>query len=69
MFRSTLRHWSWLVVLVFSLVELPARTQTNSSRWELEIRAFEVSDRTNPPPRNGILFIGSSYLFDSMFLT
>jgi lysophospholipase L1-like esterase len=25
-----------------------------------EIAAFEASDRTNPPPKNGILFLGSS---------
>lgn len=29
-------------------------------RWEPEIRAFEAADRTNPPPKGGILFIGSS---------
>ncbi len=30
------------------------------AKWEPEIRAFETADATNPPPRNGILFIGSS---------
>src|SRR5512134_2671862 len=30
------------------------------ARWEKEISAFEASDRTNPPPQNGVLFIGSS---------
>ncbi len=30
------------------------------SRWEKDIRAFEEADRTNPPPRDAILFIGSS---------
>jgi lysophospholipase L1-like esterase len=28
--------------------------------WENTIRAFETSDKTNPPPRNAILLIGSS---------
>jgi len=28
--------------------------------FEKEIQAFETSDRTNPPPRNAILFVGSS---------
>jgi lysophospholipase L1-like esterase len=34
--------------------------QETPVRWEQEIRAYEAADRTNPPPRNGILFIGSS---------
>lgn len=29
-------------------------------RWENDIKAFEQSDRTNPPPRNAVLFLGSS---------
>jgi len=29
-------------------------------KWEKEIAAFEAMDRTNPPPRDGLLFIGSS---------
>jgi len=28
--------------------------------WEKDIAAFEASDRTNPPPTNAVLFIGSS---------
>jgi lysophospholipase L1-like esterase len=31
-----------------------------SAKWENEIRAFEAADRTNPPPAQAILFIGSS---------
>jgi len=45
----------------------PATTQAATSpaahdfaRWEKEIAAFEAKDRTSPPPKNGILFIGSS---------
>jgi len=29
-------------------------------RWEPAIRAFEAADKTNPPPRNAVEFIGSS---------
>ena len=29
-------------------------------RWEKDIQQFEASDKTNPPPKNAILFIGSS---------
>jgi len=32
----------------------------DSSRWEQDIQRFEEADRTSPPPRNGILFVGSS---------
>src|SRR5688572_13651933 len=31
-----------------------------SPNWEKEILAFESSDKTNPPPKQPILFIGSS---------
>jgi lysophospholipase L1-like esterase len=42
--------------------ELPPNTvaRQNSEKWETEIAAFEASDRTNPPPKNCILFVGSS---------
>ena len=30
------------------------------SRWENEVAAMEAADRTNPPPKNATLFIGSS---------
>ena len=35
-----------------------AWAQTN--KFEAEILAFEASDRTNPPPRDAVLFVGSS---------
>jgi lysophospholipase L1-like esterase len=31
-----------------------------SARWEKAIAAFEASDRTNPPPKGCIVFVGSS---------
>ena len=62
MFRLSAKPRWWLVALLLlsGLSQLSAQTQTNTSRWEPEIRAFETSDRTNPPPRDGILFVGSS---------
>jgi len=30
------------------------------ARWEKEISAYEQMDRTNPPPKGGLLFVGSS---------
>lgn len=32
----------------------------NSAQWEREIAAYEASDKTNFPPRDCILFVGSS---------
>ena len=32
----------------------------NFGKWETDIAAFEAADRTNPPPTNAVLFIGSS---------
>src|ERR1041385_5919809 len=32
----------------------------DSSKWENTIAAFEASDQTNPPPKNCIVFVGSS---------
>ena len=35
-------------------------TTHDYAKWEGEISAFERSDATNPPPKGGIVFIGSS---------
>jgi lysophospholipase L1-like esterase len=37
-----------------------AQAKASASPFEAEIRAFEASDKTNPPPSGAILFIGSS---------
>ena len=37
-----------------------AAPQRDFSVWEKEIAAFEQSDRTNPPPKNPLVFTGSS---------
>ena len=49
-----------LMVMAARLVALGAETNHNFSKWEHEISAFEQMDRTNPPPKNALLFIGSS---------
>jgi lysophospholipase L1-like esterase len=36
------------------------QTSRNTSQWEKEIAAFESQDRTSPPPKGAILFVGSS---------
>jgi lysophospholipase L1-like esterase len=50
-----------LVVGTGCRTTIPNSLATHSSRnWEKEIAAFEASDRTNPPPRGCIVFVGSS---------
>jgi lysophospholipase L1-like esterase len=46
----------WLLLLSCVLT----RAQAKVDAWETEIAAFEAADKTNPPPKNAILFIGSS---------
>ena len=44
----------------------PPRDETkiphDFDKWESEIAAFEASDKIHPPPREGILFVGSSII-------
>jgi len=47
-----------VLLALFSSVAVFAQTKTNS--FEKDILAFEASDKTNPPPRRAVLFIGSS---------
>jgi lysophospholipase L1-like esterase len=55
-----------LLSLIGLLCFIPVRpafcadTGHNFGQWEKEIAAFETMDRTNPPPTNAVLFIGSS---------
>jgi lysophospholipase L1-like esterase len=37
-----------------------AAPELDPTRFEAEIRAFEVADRASPPPLGGVVFIGSS---------
>jgi hypothetical protein len=39
---------------------LAAQTNAGPAKWEAEIKAFEAADKTNPPPPNAVLFVGSS---------
>jgi lysophospholipase L1-like esterase len=40
----------------------PGRAQQahDFARWEKDVAAFEAADRISPPPKGGILFVGSS---------
>jgi lysophospholipase L1-like esterase len=46
----------------FAAEQLPPNSvaRQDSKKWEHEISAFEANDRTNPPPKNCIVFVGSS---------
>jgi lysophospholipase L1-like esterase len=43
-----------------ALMLLLQAARADSRRFEAEIAAFEAADKANPPPKNAILFIGSS---------
>lgn len=60
-------HFSWLMILLgVWLQSAPAPAQQASTnqphhwQWEKTIQGFEAADKTNPPPSNAILMIGSS---------
>jgi lysophospholipase L1-like esterase len=56
-------HHTLLLTLPLLLaVAIPgfAQKATSPERWEKDIAAYEVQDKTNPPPKGGIVFIGSS---------
>lgn len=54
-----------LAISLLSTATLPrpalaAEPNLTTNRWEPDIEAFEATDKTNPPPQQAILFIGSS---------
>ena len=51
----------FLLVLLLAAWSAPGQeTNHNFARWEKEISAYERGDATNPPPKNSVVFIGSS---------
>ena len=49
-----------LLILTTSRVSLTAADTHDFGKWEKEIAAYQQMDRTNPPPADALLFIGSS---------
>jgi len=49
-----------LLAITSFAAELPPPSAGDAEKWEKSIAKFEESDQKNPPPKNGILFIGSS---------
>jgi len=70
--RSATTHCSamrfpllWLYLLLPLFVALAPQVRAEApvdpfAKWEKEIAAFEQKDRQSPPPKNGIVFVGSS---------
>src|SRR5205085_1500444 len=63
--RNTMNHLRLIPLLLLFCAaswrcSQSAETEHNFAKWEKEIAAYEQMDRTNPPPRSGLLFIGSS---------
>jgi lysophospholipase L1-like esterase len=51
------------LTLAAVLVVLPCATRADDKafeKWEKDIAAFEKQDQEKPPPRNGVVFVGSS---------
>ena len=57
--RRALGLLATLVICLPGLLRA-AETEHNFAKWEKEISSYEQSDRTNPPPKGGLVFIGSS---------
>jgi lysophospholipase L1-like esterase len=62
-----LSAWTWLALALWAGLSCcllaqtaPAKKQPPEVRWAKEIGAFEAADKTNPPPKDAVLFIGSS---------
>ncbi len=59
--KTTLALAGWAVLSLSVLAQATGQgNQSPEQRWGKDIRAFEAADKTNPPPRGAILFIGSS---------
>lgn len=59
MLKTRVRVLSCLICVLWATFAFGQEKET-WSRWEGEIRRYEASDRRDPPPTGGMLFIGSS---------
>ena len=61
MFFSFSAPWTRAAAPAAPAASAPAATQPhNFARWEREISAIQERERTDPPPKGGLVFIGSS---------
>ena len=54
------RAFLFALIFVSATARISAEEKDDPIRWEKDIQQFEASDKTNSPPKNAILFIGSS---------
>ena len=52
--------WFLVGVLLLKPGSGAAQAPADFSRWEKTIAAFEKQDQEKPPPKNAVLFVGSS---------
>jgi lysophospholipase L1-like esterase len=48
------------ILLLYAGVPLGGQEKAAVGRWEKSIEAFERQDQERPPPKNGVVFVGSS---------
>jgi hypothetical protein len=60
MFKFRISLFAVAALCATSLAAQTKTTVTGSARWEGEIKAYEVKDKVNPPPKGAIEFTGSS---------
>ncbi|MEX2137933.1 MAG: GDSL-type esterase/lipase family protein [Pirellulales bacterium] len=51
---------SFFLMLCALVMQAAAAEPKASERWEKDITAFEAQDAKSPPPKNAVLFVGSS---------
>jgi lysophospholipase L1-like esterase len=49
----------WIALMAWAVL-FPVAEPTVSDKWEKDIAAFEAQDAKSPPPKNAVLFVGSS---------
>jgi lysophospholipase L1-like esterase len=48
------------LILLLATTGIVHAQSATSAKWETDVAAFEAADRTNPPPKDALLFVGSS---------
>lgn len=48
------------LLALLALVVAPLTFAANDNKWNAAIDKFTAADQTNPPPRHGVVFVGSS---------